>query len=418
MKVNAKSKRLLAGLLIIVAIAAAGFWYWSRPDQVTYSTAPVGRSDVQDTVSALGVLVPSEYVDVGSRAEGQLIDLKASLGETVTKGQLLAVVDPTPYAAAVQQSQAEIADQAAALKGAEAQLELARWSYGSNSRLAAQGAATRAALEQSEEELRAAQSAIASIRAKISAAQAVLKINQANLGYTRIYAPMAGLITSPTSAAYGMTWSKLDIAREGQILNTKQTTPTLFRIAKLDRMIVRAQVSEADVARLKPGMLAYVSTLGRPDQRIEAQLQSIEATPELVNGAIFYDAILDVANTDHALRPQMTAQVLFVVAEAKQAVTVPLTALASTQRQNGLNVPGCRAEAAPAPNADCVRVLVDGEPSPRKVIVGVKNEVSATIRSGLTAGEQVIVGATGPAPKSGSGKGGGKGGGRNAGGAK
>ena len=405
MQVSSTRRLLIMAIVVLSTVAVVSLWLWNMPEEVAYDTAKVTESDVQNTVSALGVLVPSEYVDVGTQAEGQLVDMKVGLGDTVTKGQLVALVDPTRYAAAVQQSKAQMADHAAALKGAHARLALARWSYESNSRLAAQGAATKAALEESDEELRAAQAAIASIGARISAAQAALKIAQAELGYTRIYAPMSGLVISPTSQTYGTGWTKLDVAQEGQILSTKQASPTLFRIANLDRMVVRAQVSEADVAKLTTGMLAHISTLGRPDQQIEAKLQGIEPTPELVNGAIFYDANLEVANPDRALLPQMTAQVFFVVAEAKRAITVPLTALASTQRQNGVNAHDCRA----APDGDCVMVLVDGEPSPRQVTIGVKNEVSATVLSGLKVGEQVITSSNRAAPAKGNGDGSGGG---------
>lgn len=405
-------QRLLAATIAAVVVAAGAAWYITQPGAVSYATTAVTRSDVQNSVSALGVLVPSEYVDVGTQVEGQLVEMRAGLGDAVTKGQLVAVVDPTRYAAAVRQAEAEIADQSAALAGAQAKLELARWMHGSNMRLAAQGAETRAAVEQSEEALRAAQSAVDSIRAKISAGQASMKMHQANLGYTRIFAPMSGLVVSPTSQSYGTGWTKLEIARQGEILNTKQSSPILFRIANLDRMIVRAQVSEADVAKLKPGMRAFVSTLGNPDRRLEARLQGIEATPELVNGAIFYDANLEVANPDRSLLPQMTAQVSFVVAEAKDALTVPLTALASTQRENGVNVAGCASLRAGDMAADCVQVLVAGEPSPRSVIVGVTNEVSASIHSGLKVGEQVIIGSTGATGASKNSAGGGVGSGK------
>jgi len=178
------------------------------------------------------------------------------------------------------------------------------------------------------------------------------------------------------------------------------------------RMVVRAQVSEADVARLKIGMPVNFTTLGRPDRHMEARLDAIESTPELVNGAIFYDAAFEVANPDHSLLPQMTAQVFFVLAEAKNALVVPLAALASIQRQSGARIPGCPS-APPSEDSDCVRVLVDGQPVARPVTVGVKNEGNAQILGGIEAGDQVIVGLAGAPAGNGSGKGnaGGKGGG-------
>ena len=252
---------------------------------------------------------------------------------------------------------------------------------------------------------------MASLRAQIDKARNALKVDQANLGYTQIRAPINGLVISPTTAVYGNAWSKVDIAHQGQTLNANQNAPLLMRIANLDRMVVRAQVSEADVARLKIGMPVYFTTLGQPGRRIDARLTAVETTPELINGAIFYDADLEVANPDHSLLPQMAAQVFFVVAQAENALVVPLAALDSTQRQSGVRIPGCPA-AASSQNADCVRVLVNGQPQARSVTVGIRNEVNVQILEGLQAGDQVIVSAAGvPAVKGSGGKGSGKNGG-------
>lgn len=165
-------------------------------------------------------------------------------------------------------------------------------------------------------------------------------------------------------------------------------------------MRVRAQVSEADVARLRQGMAVEFSTLGQAERRIKARLDTIEPTPELVNGAIFYNAVFEVPNPERSLLPQMTAQVSFVVAEAKQALTVPLAALASTRRQNGERAPGCAAAAAGS-DADCITVLVEGQPLARPVKLGIRNETSVQILDGLVEGDRVTLAAAGPPPAGG-----------------
>lgn len=412
-------KRLgLAALAAIIA-GGAGLAYWrNQASQAgAYATVKVARADIQETVSALGVLVPSRYVDVGAQVSGQLIKLPVALGDTVKQGQLVAEIDPTRYAAQVGEDQALIADLSAQLAGSQAKLALTRWTYDRTSRLAPVGGATEQALEQSKSDLKAAETTMASLRAQIDKARNALKVDQANLAYTRIRAPISGLVISPTSAVYGNAWGKLDIAHQGQTLNANQNAPLLMRIANLDRMVVRAQVSEADITKLKIGMPVYFTTLGRPDRRIEAKLDTIEHTPELINGAIFYDADFEVPNADRSLLPQMTAQAFFVVQEARNAAIVPLAALASTQRQSGARIPGCPAAAAVAENVDCVRVLVNGQPEARPVTVGIKNEVNAQILDGLQAGDQVIVGTAGlPAITGKGGKGGSGNGGNNNGG--
>lgn len=409
MRNKIKRLGLLSLAAIIITSAGVAYWRHQAAQLDNYVTTKVKHSDIQQTISALGVLVPSQYVDVGAQVSGQLIKMPVKLGDTVRQGQLIGEIDPTRYIAQVAQDRAQITDLKAQLAQARATLALAVWTYESNSGLAAQGAATRMAREQSAANLKVAQAAVASVQAQIDKANNVLKVNQANLDYTRIVAPISGLVISPTSANYGAVWSKLDIARQGQTLNSSQNAPLIMRIANLDRMVVRAQVSEADVAKLRIGMPVEFVTLGRPDRRLVAQLDAIEVTPELVNGAIFYDATFEVPNTDHSLLPQMTAQVFFVAAQANNTLVVPLTALASVQRQNGGRVPACPT-ARSAENDDCVQVLVDGSPKTWPVTVGVKNEINAQILKGLQAGDKVIISTAGaPAPGSGKSSGNGKG---------
>ena len=92
--------------------------------------------------------------------------------------------------------------------------------------IAPQGGATGQALEQSKSDLKVAETTVASLQAQIDKARYALKVDQANLDYTRIQAPISGLIISPTSAVYGNAWSKLDIAHQGQILNNKLEADT------------------------------------------------------------------------------------------------------------------------------------------------------------------------------------------------
>lgn len=388
---------LLAALILLLAVG--GYFAWRHRQGATedYPTAKAARGSIRETVSALGVLAPSEYVDVGAQVSGQLIELKVGLGDEVKEGQLIAQIDPTQYAAQVAVDRATIADLTAQLASWEAKLTLAKWTWQRNVQLAPQGGATEQALEQSRSDLKVAEATIASLKAQIDKAKATLKVDEANLDYTRITAPISGIVMTPTSAAYGNNWSKLDIAHVGQVLNNRQNAPVLLRIGKLERMIVRAQVSEADVPRLSLGMPAYFTTLGRQDRRIDATLQSLEMTPELINGAIFYDAVLEVPNPDRALLPQMSAQVFFIVAQADDALTVPLAALSSVQRSSGIRLPGCPPR-APA-GTDCVFVMAQGRMQPRTVKIGIKDEVSAQILDGLSEGEDVVIGTPSLAPR-------------------
>jgi macrolide-specific efflux system membrane fusion protein len=194
--------------------------------------------------------------------------------------------------------------------------------------------------------------------------QSTLRGDQANLGYTKIYAPMAGTVVSQS-------------ARQGQTLVASQQAPTIVRIADLSTMTVWTQVSEADVGKLKLGQNVYFTTLGKPEQKRASTLRQILPTPEVLNNVVLYDALFDVPNPDGDLGIQMSAQVFFVHAAAKDAVLVPAAALAQGKG---------KAKGA------TVLVMKDGVPEPRPVSVGVRNRVQAQIVSGLEEGEEVVIG--------------------------
>jgi macrolide-specific efflux system membrane fusion protein len=170
------------------------------------------------------------------------------------------------------------------------------------------------------------------------------------------------------------------VARQGQTLNANQTAPVILRIADLDTMTVWTQVSEADAPKLRIDMPAYFTTLGEPDHRRYGKLRQILPTPEVVNNVVLYDSLFDVPNPDHDLLPQMSAQVFFVVAEAKHVPIVPMAALRPVRD-------------ATEQGQYTARVLEDGKPVERNVNVGVTNRLSAEVKSGLQPGDEVILNA-------------------------
>jgi membrane fusion protein, macrolide-specific efflux system len=260
--------------------------------------------------------------------------------------------------------------------------------------------------------LRAAAAQVKSTQAEINRAQSTLKADQALLGYSNIFAPMAGTITAIP-------------AKQGQTLNANQTAPLILTIADLSTMTVSTQVSEADISRLKIGMDAYFTTLGAGNRRWTGKLRQILPTPTVVNNVVLYTALFDVANPGRELMPQMSAQVFFVLAGAYDVVTVPVSALRYTDRSGARRQGGQRGgnagkgAAAPArepaaeqKNTRPAQVTVvheDGSQEVRNVQVGVTDRINAEIVSGLSEGEAVIVGVEqdGNAPAKGRGKGGG-----------
>ncbi len=357
---------------VVLILALAGWYSWSSNvnRQPAFATATVERGDVEDSITALGTLEPLNYVDVGTQVSGQLSVLHVQPGDQVEEGQLLAEIDPTVYLARVEATRAQLANLRAQLADREAQQTLARLQAERQRNLIKLDATSQEQVESAEATLRSATAQIQAIKAQIRQTESALKGEEADLNYTRIYAPMGGTVVQ-------------QLANQGQTLNANQTAPIIVQIADLSTMTVRTQVSEADIAQLQVGMPAYFSTLGQPHRRWEGTLRQILPTPEVLNNVVLFNALFDVPNPDGNLLPQMSAQVFFVRAAAQDVLTIPVSAL---QPPAAGRSPGDQRH-------EQVQVLgTDGEPKPRAIRVGTRNRVSVEVIEGLEQGEQVITG--------------------------
>jgi len=362
------------GALLLVALAA---WWLLRDggDREPLATATVKRGDIEALVTATGVLQPRNFVDVGAQVSGQLEKLHVEVGDQVQAGDLLAEIDATVYLARVDGTRAQLRNQQALLKERQAQLSLAEIQLRRQQNLVRQAAGTREQVEVAEASLRSAEAQVEALQAQLEQTQSTLRAEEANLQYARIYAPMDGTVVSIE-------------ARQGQTLNAAQQTPILMRIADLATMTVQAQVSEADIGRLKLGMPVYFTTMGSQNRRWDGELSRIEPTPEVENNVVLYSALFDVPNDGGRLLPQMTAQVFFIAAQAENALVLPVAALRFEDRGAG-----ARQDTDEGTRTAKVQVMgPGGQREERTVQVGVTDRVHAEIVSGLEEGEQVVIG--------------------------
>ena len=394
-------------LLIVVPALLAGAWYawpqvFAKRDPLTgYQFSTVQRGDIEDVVTATGTLQPRDYVDVGAQVSGQLRKIHVEVGDTVNAGDLLAEIDPTVYRARVDASRAQLKNLRAQLKDREAQLALAQIQLRRQRALMAEDATTKESLQTAEASAKSAEAQLEAVRAQIEQIESTLRGDEASLQYARILSPMAGTVVSIT-------------ARQGQTLNTNQQAPVVMRIADLSTMTVQTQVSEADVSRLKLGMEAYFTTLGGSGKRWQGKLEKIEPTPTVTNNVVLYNALFDVLNPDGLLMTQMTAQVFFIVSQAKDVLLVPMAALTQgAPRAPQLSPPaspgngagrgmgagasqgrsGGAATASTGPRQGTVKVADErGGVQERKVELGVSNRVQTQVLSGLAEGERVVSG--------------------------
>ncbi|MBO1541690.1 macrolide transporter subunit MacA [Pseudomonas sp. OA65] len=377
-----KSKfRKIAIVLVLVVVAGLIFYSAQSPGKPPeYLTAMVERTDIENAVLASGTLQGVKQVDVGAQVSGQLKSLKVKLGDKVKKGQWLAEIDPMLAQNSLRQALVNEENLVAKRQATAAQLKDAKATYDRYKKLQPDDAISKQEYETAESNYRVEEANLLSLNAQIKDARIQVETARVNLAYTHIVAPIDGYVVGI-------------VTQEGQTVIAEQLAPVLLKLADLDTMTVKAQVSEADVIHIVPGQEVYFTILGESEKRYYAKLRGTEPAPQNFletqnagtpkqNTAVFYNSLFDVPNPDHRLRISMTAQVRIVLDKAKNVLTVPVAALGA-KNQDGSFV---------------VRVLdAEGKAQPRNVRMGINNNVRAEIKDGLAEGDKVVIGEPTPA---------------------
>ena len=378
---NRKSRwRTLLVLALIAILAIAAFVLYQRGKAKPQPmTARVSIGDVETTVLASGTVESANLVSVGAQVSGQLKSLKVELGDTVKAGQLVAEIDSLPQQNTLRTKTAALDVVRAQRQAKEAALHQAELAFKRQAQMFKGDAGSREDYENAEASLNVVRAEIAALEAQSEQARIAVDTARLDLGYTRISSPIDGVVVAI-------------VTKEGQTVNANQSAPTIIKVARLDRMTIKVEISEADVVRVKPGQKVAFTILGEPDNRYPAELRSIEPAPESVasestsnaastssssSTAIYYMGLLDVPNTEGKLRINMTAQVYITLEEAKGVLTIPAAALGDRDGEGRF------------------RVRVVGEPGrieDRWVRIGLNNNVRTEVREGLREGERVVIG--------------------------
>src|SRR5581483_661476 len=368
---SARRKKMIS-LVTLVTIIAGGFYWFAyaaqKPREDRFRPVAVTRQTIEEVITAQGKLEPKEYVDVGTQVSGQLKNIHFDIGDTVTKGQLLAEIDPRVYEARVEADQARLKSLKAQLNEQKAQAILAKQELKRNQNLIGLNAVSQQVLQESEAEASVAEARVGATMAQINEVESNLQGDRTNLDFTKIHAPMTGTITTMP-------------AREGQTLNANQTAPIILQIANLDLMTVRAQVAEADVKRLKENMPAYFTTLGDSERRWEGTVRQILPSPEVVNDVVLYNVLIDVRNEGRQLMTGMSTQVFFIFGKAENVPVIPAEALSQRvpEEDNGKG------------KAYRVRVLTESGPEERVIHAGLQTRTQAQVTEGLESGERILL---------------------------
>ena len=360
--------------LLAVAALAAGMWWWLKPkNEINYLTEPVVRTSIAQTVSATGEISAAQLVDVGAQASGQIKKLHVTLGQQVKKGDLIAEIDSTSQLNNLNTNKAKLDTYQAQLVSAEIALRSADKKYQREQALWKEDATSREALEDAQDAFAAAKASVAELKSSIRQTQIAINTAEADLGYTRITAPMDGTVVAIP-------------VEEGQTVNANQTTPTIVQVADLSTMLNKMQIAEGDVNKVKAGMKLTFTTLSQPDNVREATLESIDpglttmsqgsytTSTDTTDSAIYYYARSLVPNEDNVLHIGMTTENTITINQAEKVLAVPKLAV----KQRG--------------GKQYVRVLGENnQPQEKEITTGLSDNMNTEVKSGLGEGENVII---------------------------
>jgi HlyD family secretion protein len=440
---NVQMKRMiLAGGILCFLIGPMAWLLFAHRSSVQYRTATVDRGDISVTVSATGNPNAVVTVQVGSQVSGNVLALFADFNTKVTKGELIARIDPAPFQTKVNQALANLDSARATLANSEAvvqqataniqaarsslaaaqanlvkadavvddakvkvdrrvvmvgqgadakeDLETAQTTYKSaiadRSALQAQAQAANDSVKATEAQLTVARSQVTANQAQVKQFAAALQATQIDLDHTNITAPVDGVVVSRS----------VDV---GQTVAASLAAPTLFLIAQdLTKMQVDTNVSEADVGRVRVDQPATFTVDAYPGRTFSGTVTSIREAPINVQNVITYDAVIGVSNPDLTLFPGMTANVKILIAERRNVLRIPNAAL----RYHPPSTP----PAATRPSTATTKTnttekavwILDANDTPQRVAItiGETDGTFTEVTSGsLQAGDRLIVAALG-----------------------
>lgn len=362
-------------LLFILAVFGAyvaykSFYADSDSSQVHYITEPVKRGTIDKSVLASGSVRAIQRTEVGAQVSGKIQKLNAELGQAVKKGQLIAEIDSEPQQNALNSAQAEWLAYQTQLNAKQVALSVAESSYQRLAKLYTQKSSSLNELDNARNTLALAKANLEESKAKIQLAEIAVNTAKTNLSYTKIIAPIDGVIVSvPVS--------------EGQTVNANQSSPTIVQVADLSQVLIKFEIAEGDIAQVKVDQAVSFNTLAEPNRRYRTEIQSLDpALTKLTdnnyveqsasNEAVYYYANTQVANPDQSLRIGMTVQGKITIFEKHNVLLVPNSAI---KKRQGKSV---------------VDVLENGKSVERNVEIGISDGQSSEVLSGLNEGEQVI----------------------------
>ncbi|WP_414062360.1 efflux RND transporter periplasmic adaptor subunit [Rahnella inusitata] len=372
-----KKSVVIWSLVILCAVSATAYFIFNQQHHSSPAgvLAKITRGDIQTTVITTGTLKPIRQVSIGAQVNGQLKKLYVHQGDRVNKGQLLAEIDPILQQNELRKSEAELASARAQLRSSQVLLKQYQLALRRQKVMLREGSGVASDLEEAQSLFDSQLEQLEMNKAQIVQSEMAVETARANVGYTRLVAPIEGEVLGV-------------VTQEGQTIVSSQTAPTIMVLADLSVMHIQTRISEADILKVKSGQPLSFYVLAQPSRLYTSVMGEIQNAPdgvlnntnEISNNsqqslAIYYSGVFEITNTERLLKTSMTAQVSIVVNDVKNVLRIPLSALQERDAQGRYYV-----------------TLIDGKQRiSREVEIGAHNNVFAEVKSGLVEGQSVEI---------------------------
>ncbi len=304
---------------VAVAILGGGVWYWQHRkaagSEGAYRTVPVERGNIRVAISSTGTLSATSTVTVGSQISGQVLEILVDYNDTVTKGQVLARIDPKTYEAQIEQGNAQIASARASLNQARATQRNAELDYRRKAELVEQQLVARSDVDLARASLDQANAQIASAEAQIRQQSASTETTRVNLDRTVIRSPVDGVVLTRS-------------IEPGQTVAASLQAPELFTIAEdLGKMKIELAVDEADIGQVKQGQGVSFTVDAFPDRQFRGSVEQVRLAATTTSNVVTYPVVVTVDNSDGTLLPGLTVNAEIEVSRRDDVLKVGNAAL-------------------------------------------------------------------------------------------
>jgi HlyD family secretion protein len=307
----------------VLAFASTRYWQSNRSRAARYITMPVDQGSIVRAVTATGTVNPVTVVQVGTYVSGPITSIYADFNTPVKAGQLLAKIDPRPFAAQVALARAALANARAQLQKDRANLAYQRLTYRRDQALLGSAVISKDQLDNQWSVYNQALAQLSLDQAAIQQQKATLNAAELNLNYTNIMSPVDGTVVSRN-------------VDQGQTVAASYQTPTLFLVAQdLTKMQVDTNVSESDIGDVRLAQPVDFTVDAYNTKKFRGSVTQVRQAPITVQNVVTYDVVITVPNPEMLLMPGMTANITIVTDQRDHVIRVPTRALSFSPRRAG-----------------------------------------------------------------------------------